>query len=235
MKCSEVNFLCIHKKLRSLRLAPQLIAEITRRCNIVGVFQAIYTAGTVLPTPVSSCRYYHRPLDWLKLYEVGFSGLPHNSTKARQVAKNFVPTSTALDGLRPMRKDDVNGVRDLLNRYLKRFAMGPEYTDEEFEHWFVHNEEICPEQVVWTYVVEDSTSHKITDFTSFFCLESLIVNSTKHKNVRAAYSFYYASDAAFEAGEKKLKERLNAVMLDSLVLAKKVRYTLKAYTLHLLI
>ena len=28
----EINFLCVHKKLRSKRLAPVLIKEVTRRC-----------------------------------------------------------------------------------------------------------------------------------------------------------------------------------------------------------
>lgn len=54
--CSEINFLCIHKKLRAKRLAPVLIKEITRRCNIRGIFQAIYTAGIFLPTPISRCQ-----------------------------------------------------------------------------------------------------------------------------------------------------------------------------------
>ncbi len=52
----EVNFLCVHKKLRDKRLAPVLIKEITRRCNINGIFQASYTAGVVVPTPVADCR-----------------------------------------------------------------------------------------------------------------------------------------------------------------------------------
>ena len=53
----EVNFLCVHKKLRSKRVAPVLIKEITRRVNRTGVFQAVYTAGVVLPKPVGTCRY----------------------------------------------------------------------------------------------------------------------------------------------------------------------------------
>lgn len=58
----EINFLCVHKKLRSKRVAPVLIREITRRVNLEGIFQAVYTAGVVLPKPVSTCRYavqYH--------------------------------------------------------------------------------------------------------------------------------------------------------------------------------
>lgn len=53
----EINFLCVHKKLRSKRVAPVLIREITRRVNLEGIFQAVYTAGVVLPKPVSTCRY----------------------------------------------------------------------------------------------------------------------------------------------------------------------------------
>ncbi|KAG5854815.1 hypothetical protein ANANG_G00041770 [Anguilla anguilla] len=59
-KMVEINFLCVHKKLRSKRVAPVLIREITRRVNLQGIFQAVYTAGVVLPKPVSTCRYWHR-------------------------------------------------------------------------------------------------------------------------------------------------------------------------------
>ena len=52
----EINFLCVHKKLRSKRMAPVLIKEITRRVNMEGIFQAVYTAGVVLPKPVGTCR-----------------------------------------------------------------------------------------------------------------------------------------------------------------------------------
>lgn len=52
----EINFLCVHKKLRSKRMAPVLIREITRRVNLQGIFQAVYTAGVVLPKPVGTCR-----------------------------------------------------------------------------------------------------------------------------------------------------------------------------------
>lgn len=53
----EINFLCVHKKLRSKRLAPVLIREITRRVNLAGIFQATFTAGIIIPKPVGSCRF----------------------------------------------------------------------------------------------------------------------------------------------------------------------------------
>jgi hypothetical protein len=53
----EINFLCVHKKLRAKRLAPVLIKEITRRVNLENVWQAAYTAGIVLPKPLATCRF----------------------------------------------------------------------------------------------------------------------------------------------------------------------------------
>ena len=67
VKTVEINYLCVHKRLRTKRLAPVLIKEITRRVNLAGIFQAVYTAGVVLPKPVASCRYYHRSLEPKKL------------------------------------------------------------------------------------------------------------------------------------------------------------------------
>lgn len=39
MPMVEINFLCVHKKLRKHRLAPVLIQEITRRVNVTNVWQ----------------------------------------------------------------------------------------------------------------------------------------------------------------------------------------------------
>ena len=40
---AEINFLCVHKKLRAQRLAPVLIKEITRRVNLTEVWQVSHT------------------------------------------------------------------------------------------------------------------------------------------------------------------------------------------------
>jgi glycylpeptide N-tetradecanoyltransferase len=91
MKMCEINFLCIHKKLRSKRLAPVLIKEVTRRVNLEGIFQAAYTAGVVIPKPVASCRYYHRSINPKKLIEVGFSRLAPRMTMTRTLRLYQLP------------------------------------------------------------------------------------------------------------------------------------------------
>ncbi|KGO45066.1 Myristoyl-CoA:protein N-myristoyltransferase [Penicillium expansum] len=233
IKVTEINFLCIHKKLRSKRLTPVLIKEITRRCYLRGIYQAIYTGGIILPTPVSSCRYYHRSLDWLKLYDVGFSPLPHGSTKARQVTKNHLPSETATPGLRPMESKDIDAVYDLLERYMQRFDMNQAFTREEIDHWLVHKNQPGKGQVVWSYVAEDPETHKITDFVSFYNLESTVIDNPKHDAVHAAYLYYYATETAFSDDKKAFKERLQLLMNDALICAKNARFDVfNALTSH---
>ncbi|KAH8881687.1 Glycylpeptide N-tetradecanoyltransferase [Thozetella sp. PMI_491] len=221
LHCSEVNFLCVHKKLRSKRLTPVLIKEITRLCNREGIFQAIYTAGIVLPRPVSTCRYFHRALNWQKLYEVRFSPCPPNSKPAYQVRKYAVPSNTSTQGLREMEAKDIDAVGSLLKRYLDRFDIAPVFTREEIDHWLLDKKDPAGEQVVWSYVVENKDG-KITDFFSFYCLESSVINHPKHNVVRAAYLFYYASEHGLTTPFDKagLKTRLNELVMDALILAK---------------
>ncbi|KAI1331411.1 acyl-CoA N-acyltransferase [Xylariaceae sp. FL0255] len=226
LHASEVNFLCIHKKLRSKRLAPVLIKEITRLCNLENVWQAVYTGGIVLPKPVSTCRYYHRAINWQKLYDVGFSPLPPNSKPQFQIRKYAVPERTSIRGLREMQAKDIGAVQELLTRYLAKYDMAATFDKQEVEHWLLHDTKLSPEeQVVWTYVVENEHK-KITDFVSFYCLESSVINHPKHNNVKAAYLFYYATEVGLKKPVDKdaLKTRLNALVSDSLVYCKQHKF-----------
>eukprot|EP00915_Cephaloidophora_sp_WS-2016_P000104 GHVH01000183.1.p1 GENE.GHVH01000183.1~~GHVH01000183.1.p1 ORF type:complete len:508 (+),score=64.73 GHVH01000183.1:21-1544(+) len=78
--CVEINYLCAMKGFRELGLAPILISEITRRVRLTGVFQAVYTSGVTLPGSYVDCRYYHRTLDFEKLYAISFTHKPPNMT-----------------------------------------------------------------------------------------------------------------------------------------------------------
>jgi glycylpeptide N-tetradecanoyltransferase len=164
----------------------------------------------------------------MKLFDIGFSGLPHGSTPARQVAKNRVPTAPTVPGLRPMESKDVKEVQILLKRYLKQFDIAPEYTEAEIEHWLVNRATTPSEQVVWSYVVEDPKTKKITDFFSFYMLESRVIGNAKYDTLKAAYLFYYATESALgkEKDVRALKERLNALIVDALVIAKQVCFLL---------
>lgn len=180
----EINFLCVYKKYRQNRLAPVLIKEVTRRVNLTNVWQAVYTAGVVIPTPIGQARYWHRSLDPIKLVEIGFTrfGPKLNNARAKKLYK--LPEEPQIPGFRAMRESDVESVHQLLMDYLSRFSLYVEFSISEIAHFFLerHN-------VVYSYVVEDE-SGQITDFCSFYSLPSSCLRSTKHEKLNAAYSYY---------------------------------------------
>lgn len=158
-RVNEINFLCVHKKLRSKRLAPLLIQEVTRRTHLKGLFQAIYTSGTFLPTPFSRCQYYHRNLNPAKLVKLGFSAVARNSTVARMVNHYRVPAETSIPGLRELEKRDLKQASRLLRAYSARFDVAPMLSNKDVEHalWDGRGKEVNGKregQVTWSYVVE---------------------------------------------------------------------------------
>jgi len=201
----EINFMCVVKKLRSKRLAPILIKEITRRVNLTGVFQALYTGGTVLPTPIVQCRYWHRSLNAKKLIEIGFSRLPPRMTMKATLKLYSLPVDPLIPGIRPMEMRDTEKARILLEGYLHKYCLRPEFNEEEFQHWFLPRDD-----VIYTFVVEDPANSDITDLISFYSLPSSVIQHEKHKTLRAAYSFYNVPG----------KASLCSLMRDALILAK---------------
>eukprot|EP00741_Cyanophora_paradoxa_P024458 tig00022075_g23615.t1 len=199
----EINFLCVHKKLRSKRLAPVLIREITRRVNRTGVFQAVYTAGVQLPTPVSKCRYWHRSLNPKKLIEVNFSRLAPRMTMARTQKLYALPEAPLIPGIRPMEAKDVKAVHQMLNNHLKASSLAVHWSEEEVAHNFIPRDGI-----IHCYVVEEAG--KVTDMVSFYVLPSTIIGNTKYPTLKAAYSFYNVPG----------KHTLEELVRDALILAK---------------
>ncbi|KAM7255581.1 hypothetical protein ACFE04_008479 [Oxalis oulophora] len=185
---AEVNFLCIHKKLRLKRLAPVMIKEVTRRVHLENIWQAAYTAGVVLPTPVATCQYWHRSLNPKKLIDVGFSRLGTRMTMSRTIKLYKLPEATVTPGFRKMQLHDIPAVTRLLRTYLRQFVVAPDLNKHDVEHWLLPKE-----NVVDSDLVENPETHEITDFCSFYTLPSSILNNQSYSTLKAAYSYYNVS------------------------------------------
>jgi len=209
IKMVEINFLCVHKRLRDKRLAPVLIKEITRRVNLQNIWQAVYTAGRVLPKPIASCRYYHRSLNPKKLIDVGFSHLGSRMTIARTIKLYKLPEEPQCSGIRPLEPKDVPSACKLLNTYLSQFSVRQHFSNEEFAHWFLPREDVMN-----SYVIENPTTHEISDLISFYTLPSTIIGNPTYKTLKAAYSYYnVATSVSF-----------TVLMKDALIFAKKCSF-----------
>ena len=124
---------------------------------------------------------------------------------ARYVKLLKLPAETTIKGLRPLQKKDLHEAYELLDKYLERFPIHFEFSEAEFEHFFLNRPGVCD-----SYVVQDPTDKKITDFISFYTLPSSILRHDKHKLLKVAYSFYNVPG----------KYSLTDLMKDALVLAK---------------
>jgi glycylpeptide N-tetradecanoyltransferase len=202
-KMAEINFLCVHKKLRAHRIAPVLIKEVTRRVNLKGIWQAIYTAGVQIPTPISTAKYYHRNLNFKKLVDVGFTSSKPGVSKAIQTKLYKLPAETQIKGIRPMVKKDAKAVHELLSEHVTQFKVHMQWSYEEvLKH-------LKPRDgVIYSYVVENEEG-EITDFVSFYSLPSSVLKSEHHKRLEAAYAYYTVAKG----------NSLTDLMKDALILA----------------
>jgi len=206
---AEINFLCVHNKLRSFRLAPVLIREITRRVNMCDIWQAIYTSGTTLPTPFGSAVYWHRNLNPGKTVEVGFAYKPPGKTMGNFIKSHRLPDAPHIPGLRALNKGDLCQVTKLLNDHLcQNYKVHIMFTERECEHWLMPRD-----KVMHAYVVEDQGG-AITDLMSYYELNSHILNNPKYNKINIAYASYCVAKG-------NTQERLKSLFKDALIMAKK--------------
>jgi len=204
---AEINFLCVHKDLRAKRLAPVLIKEVTRRVNLHNIWQAVYTAGVTIPTPVTNATYWHRNLNPKKCIDVRFSSLPANTTLSRHLKLQKLPEKPQIPGLRQMTKKDIPFVHKMLNTRLGQHKLQMLFTEQEVEYYFIPRE-----GVINSYIIEDD--QQITDFFSFYTLPSSILNHETEKVLKIAYSYYNVSTT----------NRLKEGMEDMLIIARDLKY-----------
>lgn len=202
-----MNFLCVHKKIRSKRLAPVLIREVTRRVNRHDGWQAIYTAGIKIPTPITEATYFHRALNIKKLIDIGFAAPPRRITLASYIKYLKVPTVFPRFrchlGLHrsghpsPHSRGHPRGCEAprrvppaVLQKsgVFRRFAVHQEFSEAEAAHFFLPRE-----KVVGSYVRVDEASGEVTDFFSFFHIASSVIGNRKYDAFTATYCYYYAN------------------------------------------
>jgi glycylpeptide N-tetradecanoyltransferase len=174
-KTAFVNFLCVHKNIRTKRLAPVLIKEITRRIHLYDIKRAIYT-GTKLKGEIAITTYWQRYLNPKKLIQHNIISLPHRMTLSRMI-KLYRLTTKLL--IRKMIPEDVSQVHILLNNYFKNTTLYCIWKEEDIVHWFLssnHN----------TYILQQDNN--IVAFFSYYCIDIKIVNT--NNLLHTAYLFY---------------------------------------------
>ncbi|KAJ5075401.1 n-myristoyl transferase [Anaeramoeba ignava] len=185
VEMAEINFLCAHKLIRSKGLAPLLIKEVTRRINLKGVFQAFYTAGKKIPTPVASSTYFFRPINHKKLLDIGFFMAEQNMNLQRYQRIYRLPEKPQIPNLRRFESKDSASVCKLVNNFLSKFKLSIVFDEKLIEWTFLSRD-----QVIECWVVENKQTNEITDLFSFYTLNSSILNNNQYDTLNSCYAFY---------------------------------------------
>ena len=178
-KFGNVNFLCAHPMYRKKKIAFTLIDEAVRRIVKRGVNRGCFTTERCVPTPITVMRYYHRPINYLKLQKYGFcdaGGNPEIVHKKFEV-KNEFPLNC-----NKMNNTHIKECYKLYRLFISRFNVYCEYSEEEFENMLIDN------KFVKSYVVVEND--KVVDFMSYYVLPYSIENVDEQIN--CAYLFLHS-------------------------------------------
>ena len=189
LKVNKINYLCIHPKLRKKKLAEMFIDEITRlSCNeniIVGSF----TTQRYVPTPICRVGFYHRPLNYEKLYQTNFIRLENNEP-LEQARQRFDIKYQHKHKVVKMDERHFSDVYSLLCTYQDKYNYYQKYSFEEFKHCFANN------NIVSSYVILDD-QNDILDFYSYYKLPYYVTAHDTNKNIpkfiNAVYMNMYTS------------------------------------------
>ncbi|XP_019102028.1 PREDICTED: putative glycylpeptide N-tetradecanoyltransferase 2 [Camelina sativa] len=185
IKMAKINFLCVHKKLRSKGLAPVMIKEVTRRVHLQNIWQAAYTSRDILSTPVSTCQYWGRMLNPKKLRDVGLTLFTERMSMSMTIKFFNLPDAPITPGFREMERRDVPAVTELFRNYLCQFGVAADFDENDVKHWLLPRE-----NVIYSYLVVSPETHEVTDFCSFYAFPVLIPGNRKYTTVKYAYSYY---------------------------------------------
>jgi glycylpeptide N-tetradecanoyltransferase len=171
----DINFLCVHPSYRNNRLAPILISEAKRRANTNNIWQAVYTAETKIPTPITKSHYWHRFLDVKYLIKSGF----YQTNRPREKYYELQGRSM----FRKMTSKDVPKVTKILKTYFEKFKIAPVINEKWVRYW------ILP---IHAYVNDQSD-----DFISFY--EIPYERTDGSYTVKQVYSYYMVGDVYNDA------------------------------------
>ena len=172
----NISFLCIDSDYRHKKLAEYMFKEMFRRSYLEKVFQNIFVSRLLIPKPFAECIYYY--------------------ANVKDKVKKYKVKKESSDKFRLMEKKDVKDVYNLISNSQKQFKIYSIFSEEEIEHWF-----IPIKNVIYSFVKEDENSN-ITDFTSFYVVNSLI------DNMKEKWCYIYFNIATSMSSEKLFENAL---------------------------
>ena len=164
----EVNFLSLHPKLRSLRIAPYMIHILTRETILRNnIHTAFYTVASSIQSPMFGTKvFYHRPVHIEKLAAAGFFSGDISRFKKQF---NMFPKTLEPRYIHGSNPEYAEYLEEKLKKYSeKTYTIFNIYTREEINTMFS-----CP--MFHTFVFEE-------DCVILYCVENKSAEGYTYRN-----------------------------------------------------
>ncbi|AYV76475.1 MAG: N-myristoyltransferase [Terrestrivirus sp.] len=185
----SVKYIGIHPKLRDKGLAKILMNETIRRLTAMNIEMGDFRTNLYIPTPVCKVEYYYRPINYKKMYELGYVKLENVKELKRAIDEYKVDHIVKSKGVKlssqPIEK--MKQAYDILCDYQDKYNIYEKYTLEEFIHTFMNNKSIS------SYVILNEDGD-VQDFYSYtkYGMKSLEKNDSTD-SIRVAKIHTYTS------------------------------------------
>ena len=179
-KFASVNFLCADPKYRTRKIANILIDEMTRHLLHKGYNQACFTTDRYVPTPRTTIRYYHRPLNYKKLHETKYMILNEEIEKTHE---KLLVTKPLSDEFVKLNETHLKSVYDLYNKFMVKYNICCKYTEDELKEQLLN-------KFVTSYVIIKNDI--VVDFVSYYKLSYNITDSSEQ--ISAGHLYLYSAN-----------------------------------------
>lgn len=185
----DVMYMCIHKSLREKGLAELMMKELTRRTVQKGIKIGMFSTYSYVPTPICEITEYQRPINYQKLYNLGFVTLDNKNELPLAISEyKIVSTSKGTK----MSVTYIEEAYKKLCEYQDKYNIYEVFTLEQFIETFLDN------NCVSSFVIMDKDNN-VKDFYSYYKYSikdnKIIKNDESDENViKCAKMFIYTSN-----------------------------------------
>lgn len=174
-----VDFLCVHPIFRQKKLVCILINEIIRKIAKCGIYRGCFTAERCIPSPIATMRYYHRPINYVKLQKYGFANMGENP---EIIQKQFDLTNKLSNNYIPMQEKHISKAYELYILFMNKFKFYCNYSQQQFKSLLIDN------KFTKSYVI--LKNDEVIDFCSYYELPYTIENIDD--KINAGYIFLHS-------------------------------------------
>jgi glycylpeptide N-tetradecanoyltransferase len=179
IKIVTINFLCVHRKIRNKYLAPLLIKEVTRRTNLMNIWQAIFTDEVNIGEPFCISTYYHRVLNLKNAIKAKFINVSENLSYENidDSIKRTFDINKPKYKFELLKEEYLDEAYLLYKNFVNKKKIYYNYSLEEFKHIFMSRE-----NVTYTYVLLNE--NKVTDMFNFYIINNRLLKlEDKYLNI----------------------------------------------------